>query len=185
MTYHGTVEQVSYQDPGVNSDKFYRAYLIEDDESTDVRVLFQWGRRGSKGQNQVAVFGNEIEAQAAIDRKLYEKRHKGYSERAGDGKQKIDSFARDLLESAGINAGAKPISVTREQAVANVFLDFSGEVDRVRRLAYGTQEEQAQAFQVRNGLREQLETLRTSVLKADGQLEFVEDVLHMAMEGAR
>lgn len=53
-------------------DKFYRAWCIEH------LVVFEWGRRGTKGQVDVGVSATHPRAQEAMRRKLSSKRDRGY-----------------------------------------------------------------------------------------------------------
>lgn len=179
--YTAVVEQVSYRDEGVNSDKFYRAYALTN--GTDHRVLFQWGKRGTRGQSQVHVCRTLDEASLLATSKIRDKERKGYGTLSkADGLTVMDVVGEDLLRIAGVNVDAMPTVVDTEDRGA-VFAHFAIDVDRCRRLAFGTPAEQTEAVAVRNKLRDQLDFLRTETLKAEGQLDFVEDVLHMAMEG--
>lgn len=181
--YHAPfVQQVSFQEG--RSDKFYRVYVIANrEDDSDNRVVCQWGRRGSRGSQKVDLFDSLLAAEYAAHRKIDSKVAKGYSEGLpGDGRRTLEKLSQDLLDIAGIHV---PTSVaTPEIDRTAVFVEFAAEVDRCRRLAFGTPEEQAQAIGVRNSLTDQLNFLRGEVIKAEGQLDFVQDIIHMALEGA-
>lgn len=174
MSYQAHVTEVHYTDEARNSDKYYRVYRLWDqtDEhaQSDHRVVFNWGRRGAKGQSSVQVFPNERMAILAATKKLSEKTAKGYREVYDRDLPGVD---HDVLQMAGINDFA-----TRTTAVSqNPFIRISVEADSIRRLAMGDAEDVVRAITMRGGLLAQLQELRTSVLRAEGEVEIVDMIL--------
>lgn len=171
MSYQADLVEVHFQDPGANSDKFYRAYHIFDEEAPDDhRVLFQWGRRGSKGQSKVEVCHGVAHAKSTLRDKINSKEAKGYREVLA---RHLPAVSDDLLELAGINRFAVNANVRSQDP----FAVFAADVDRCRRLVMGDSTEQAEAFTLRADLRTQLDTLRRGVSEAEGQVEVVEMLL--------
>ena len=74
-----------FQDPTVNADKWYRCTVIAEGDakhSNNVRVVFQWGRRGSAGQSQVAFARDVTEGFNIASAKFTSKTSKGYVARS-------------------------------------------------------------------------------------------------------
>lgn len=170
MTYTAEVTEVQYTDTARNSDKYYRVYTLLDDEAGDYRTVFQWGRRGSKGQHQNSVYSNAGQAKLAAAHKLNAKTDKGYVESYH---KELPGVSADVLEMAGVNLFGK----ATEAPSADPFVRISLDVDRARRLAMGDEEEVVQAITLRRGLLDQLAELRTSVSKAEGEVEIVDMLL--------
>lgn len=179
MTYTATVTEVAYRDPSVNSNKFYRTYVLHDVDTDDSRVLFNWGRQGAKGQFQVLVQPTYQAAISAAYGKLSDKRRKGYQS-VGEPRE-LRVVPDDILQLAGVSENA------RSQAVAALssdpFARLSADTDRLIRLVTGPREVQGEAITLRRGLDEQLHALRSSLTQAEGALELVDDVLFAKLGG--
>lgn len=173
MSYQAHVTEVHYTDTARNSDKYYRVYRLWDGEEHgdgDHRVVFNWGRRGAKGQSSVQVFPNARSAQLAVLKKLSEKTAKGYREVYD---KELPGVDHDVMAMAGINDFGRRTNVVSE----NPFVRISVEVDTIRRLAMGDQDDVVEAITKRSGLLAQLDELRTSVLRAEGEVEIVDMIL--------
>lgn len=173
--YATEVTEVTYVDHAHNHDKYYRVYLLSSDDSTDHRVVFQWGRRGAKGQSQNSVYASRNAAERAAKLKLESKIDKGY---ATSYHKELPGVSNDILDLAGINR----FGTQTEQPHADPFVRISLDVDKCRRLAMGDESEVVEAITIRATLAEQLEALRTSVVRAEGEVEIV-DMLLMAKVG--
>jgi predicted DNA-binding WGR domain protein len=64
-------------DPGRRMARFY-ALLIERDLFGTIRLVRNWGRIGTNGQELVEVFATEIEAGEALEALARAKRRRGY-----------------------------------------------------------------------------------------------------------
>lgn len=170
MSWEAELRELAYVDHAHNSDKFYRTYLLSDPEAQQYRVLFQWGRRGSKGQNQVHVCRNLAEARSIVTSKLDAKERNGYQMTLS---KTLPAAPTDLLLLAGIAA----FDDDPMHAPADPFDALVAEADRARRLSMGEESEQAQAVVALSGLRKQLDDLRRRVTEAEGHVELVEMVL--------
>lgn len=175
MTYTAEVTEVTYTDHAHNHDKFYRCYLLSSEDSTDHRVVFQWGRRGSRGQSQNSVHASRSAAASEITRKLLSKTSKGY---LGSYHRELPGVSNDILDLAGINR----FGMQTELASADPFVRISLDVDKARRLAMGDAGEVVEAITIRKSLMDQLDGLRTSVARAEGEVEIV-DMILMAKVG--
>lgn len=171
MSYEANVIEVQYVDHAHNHDKFYRAYHIwDDDNPNDHRVVFQWGRRGSRGQSQNSVYANAGQAKLAIVNKINSKTDKGYVETY---RRDLPGVSDDILALAGVNV----FDTQTVKPSADPFVRISLDVDRCRRLAMGDESEVVEAITVRKGLLDQLAELRTSVARAEGEVEIVDMLL--------
>lgn len=170
MSYRTEVVEVQYSDPARNSDKYYRVYLLSDEVGQDFRVVFQWGRRGAKGQHQNAVYANYGQAHKAMCDKLRAKQEKDYVESYS---REFDSASDDVLEMAGVNR----FGTRDETPSANPFVRIALDVDTCRRLAMGDDADMTKAIVLRSSLLDQLAELRTSVAAAEGQFEIVDMLL--------
>lgn len=172
MSYQAHVTEVHYTDAARNSDKYYRAYRLwtDEEQGADHRVVFNWGRRGAKGQSSVQVFPNARLAELAVLKKLSEKTAKGYREVYD---KELPGVDHDVLMMAGVNDFGHRANVVSE----NPFVRVSVEADTIRRLAMGDSDDVVQAITKRAGLLAQLDELRTSVLRAEGEVEIVDMIL--------
>ena len=66
-------------DPEQGMRRFY-ALMIERDLFGTVRLVRNWGRIGTNGQEMVEVFANEIEAGEALEAVARAKRRRGYQD---------------------------------------------------------------------------------------------------------
>jgi predicted DNA-binding WGR domain protein len=174
MTYSATVTEVTYTDTLANSNKFYRAYVIVDEDGTDQRVLFNWGRIGATGQFKVQVAHGDAHAMASG--KIYDKQRKGY----GDLKtRELRVVPDDLLQHAGINESARAASAAALSK--DPFASLEAGTDRLIRLVTGPTEVQGEAITLKATLDDQLSALRTRLIQAEGSLELATDVLAMKM----
>jgi predicted DNA-binding WGR domain protein len=64
-------------DPGQGVARFY-SLMIERDLFGTVRLVRNWGRIGTNGQELVEVFDSELEAGEALEALAREKRRRGY-----------------------------------------------------------------------------------------------------------
>lgn len=170
MTYTAEVTEVQYQDRARNSDKYYRVYVLSDHEAGDYRTVFQWGRRGSLGQHQNSVYANAGQARLAAQTKLNSKTDKGYVETYH---RELPGVSDDVLEMAGVNLFGK----ATEAPSADPFVRLTLDVDKCRRLAMGDETQVVEAITIRKTLLEQLAELRTSVSRAEGEVEIVDMLL--------
>ena len=170
MSYTAEVTEVTYTDHAHNSDKYYRCYLLSSEDSTDHRVVFQWGRRGSKGQSQNSVTASRGEAERMVRAKLSSKTSKGYVESYH---KELPGVSNDILDLAGVNR----FGVQTEVASADPFVRISLDVDEARRLAMGDEADVVKAITLRRGLLDSLDSLRTSVARAEGEVEIVDMIL--------
>lgn len=170
MTYQAEVTEIQYQDPARNSSKFYRAYRLWDDDTNDHRVLFQWGRIGSRGQNQVNLCTSEGMADSMIMGKLSDKEAKGYHFVYN---KVLPGVPEDLLHLAGVSTDANGRSQRPQDPMKVLLLD----IDTCRRLAMGDSEQVTEAIVLRKSITEQLSDLRHSVEEAEGQTEVLDMVL--------
>ena len=177
MTYQAEVTELQYQDSARNSSKFYRAYHIWDDEALDHRVVFQWGRIGSKGQSQVLIVHTEGQAAITVSGKLRDKQDKGYRTVYD---KTLPGVSLDLLHLAGITETAAAANVRSQDPVKVLLVD----VDTCRRLAMGDGADVTKAVVMRRSLAEQLDALRASVQDAEGQVEVVDMVLNAKLASA-
>lgn len=176
MSYTATMTEVQYHDSLANSRKFYRAYVMHDEDTDDSRVLFQWGRIGAKGQFQVLVCPSLASAHSSADGKLHDKKAKGYEPYT---ERTLKIVPDDLLEHAGVSVNARLQAAAALSA--DPFARLSADTDRLIRLVTGPTEVQAEAITLRRTLDEQLSALRDSLTSAEGSLELVDDVLAMKL----
>lgn len=176
MSYSAIVTEVRYEDPAINSRKFYRAYVMSDDDDIDHRVLFQWGRQGARGQFKVVTAPSRQSAINAANGKIHDKEHKGYGDRSV---RELRVVPEDLLAEAGVNENA------RRQAGAKIaadpFLTLEADTDRLIRLVTGPAQVQAEAITLKRDLDTQLHALRQRLTQAEGSLELAADVLSMKL----
>lgn len=176
MTYSATMTEVSYEDTLANSHKFYRAYVLHDEESGDVRVLFNWGRIGAKGQFKSVVQPGLEAAWRTADGKISDKVRNGYRDTAA---RELRIVPDDLLREAGISDNA------RSQAAAALsrdpFARLGADTDRLIRMVTGPLEVQTEAITLKRDLDEQLTALKVSLMQAEGSLELAGDVLSMKL----
>jgi predicted DNA-binding WGR domain protein len=64
-------------DPGQDIQRFY-SLMIERDLFGTVRLVRNWGRIGTNGQEMVEMFSNELEAGQALEALAAVKRRRGY-----------------------------------------------------------------------------------------------------------
>ncbi|CAI4225979.1 unnamed protein product [Auanema sp. JU1783] len=65
-----------------NNNKFYILQLLEDDKAKNYSVWFRWGRVGYRGQDNLFVFGSDLEdAKACFCKKFHDKTYNEWSER--------------------------------------------------------------------------------------------------------
>ncbi len=171
MTYQAHVTEIAYRDSSRNSDKYYRAYTVYDEDTCDYRVVFQWGRQGARGQSQVVLMHDIHSATAAVNRKLADKQSNGYEPVYS---KQLPGVSADILELAGLSAD-QAANVRSQQAdpVKVLLVD----IDTCRRLAMGDSTQVTEAVVMRRSLKEQLDALRSSVAEAEGQVEVVDMVL--------
>lgn len=171
MTYQAHVTEIAYRDISRNSDKYYRAYTVYDEDTCDYRVVYQWGRQGVRGQSQVVLMHDIHSATAAVNRKLADKQAGGYEPVYS---KQLPGVSADILELAGLSAEhAANVRSQQVDPVKVLLID----IDTARRLAMGDAEQVVQAVVMRRSLAEQLDALRTSVQEAEGQIEVVDMVL--------
>lgn len=176
MTYTAQMTEVQYQDPAANSNKFYRAYVLHDEDTDDSRVLFNWGRIGANGQFKVLVQPSLQSAQSAADGKISDKVRNGYRDSA---ERTLRVVPDDLLAAAGVNENARSqaeVALSRDP-----FARIEADTDRLIRLVTGPAEVQAEAITLRHTLDEQMLALKARLTQAEGSLELVDDVLAMKL----
>lgn len=168
--YQAHVTEVQFQDSARNSDKFYRCYRLWDDTG-DHRVVFQWGRRGAKGQSSVQVCASQREATNLVVRKLDEKMSKGYYRVY---QNELAAVSPDIMHLAGLNTS---VHLAASQRPQDPFVRLAVDVDTCRRLAMGDQADVVRAVTLRQDLHTQLDALRTAVSNSEGQIELVDMLL--------
>lgn len=84
------------------SNKFYRVTILSEVQTLDYRVLTQWGRIGSEGQEHVELFTTEGSAVEFYRKRIDEKERKGYW--LHDAQAFLDPTPA-LLEKAGVRWG--------------------------------------------------------------------------------
>lgn len=176
MTYTATMTEVTYQDPSANSNKFYRAYVLHDEDSGDARVLFNWGRIGAHGQFKVLVQPEIGSATTTAAGKIYDKQRKGYSDART---RELRVVPDDLLREAGVNESARAASAAALSK--DPFAKMEADTDRLIRLVTGPAEVRAEAITLKGDLDAQLEALRNRLTQAEGSLELATDVLSMKL----
>lgn len=164
--------ELHYQDTLANSDKYYRAYIWGD--AFNWHVVFNWGRKGSKGQFKAELFATEQAAEKLYNDKLYDKAYKGGYERVGSGR--LPKVPEAVLQAAGASGVRAPVDNDRSQ-VDVLFDSIYMELDNARRKAMGTIEEQAEAFTLRATLKDQLTQLREHVSSVEGNLEILDVII--------
>jgi predicted DNA-binding WGR domain protein/ElaB/YqjD/DUF883 family membrane-anchored ribosome-binding protein len=96
--------------------KFYRIYLFGNGEtfvdSTELRVVTQWGRIGTEGQHRVQIFDDYWSAINLVDNTRNSKSAKGYVYTIN--RESVDPY-RSVLMLAGITEASTPVQ--EEQAV--------------------------------------------------------------------
>lgn len=97
--------ELRYRDSSVNSDKFYRLYVIG-------RLwVAQWGRHGAVGQFKVSDAGTPNNAVNAAEQKGYEKEAKGYH-RIGGGQDVRFDIPGIWVPNLGAHVGAMHANFT-------------------------------------------------------------------------
>ena len=177
MSFQAALTELAYRDDGRNSDKYYRAFHVFDNEADVHRVVFQWGRQGSAGQSKMLILHDEGSAAMAISRKLREKTDKGY--RIVFDKT-LPGVSADIMELAELSADDAVNARSQQDPVKVLLVD----IDTCRRLAMGAAEQVTQAVVMRRTLAEQLAALRASVEDAAGQVEVVDMVLGAKLASA-
>lgn len=103
MKVHGI--SLHYFNDTANSDKFYRAFIFQDNRQV-WHVTYHWGRDGApRGQTKTEVFPTKHGVQMAMDKKVNEKISKGY-EFLGQGEIEVS----DILLNWG-NADHESLSL--------------------------------------------------------------------------
>lgn len=176
MTYTATVTEVQYRDSLANSDKFYRAYVMHDEDSGDSRVLFNWGRNGAKGQFQSMGAPTIESARQASRGKLDSKMAKGY---AFSSTRDLAVVPDDLLQLAGVSDNAR--SQAQQRLSVDPFARLGADTDRLIRMVTGPLDIQTEAITLKRDLDEQLAALKVSLMQAEGSLELAGDVLSMKL----
>lgn len=181
MSVHAELVELRYTESTTNSNKFYRVYFISDDEAKggrgDYRVLFQWGRWGSKGQGKVETYANRDRMVEAGERKLGEKRLKGGYITVRD--EKLSIVPDDVLQAAFDTVDANVRSQQQAQVQVDDFGRFSAGADKLIRVLTGPSELTGEAVVMHSTLKDQLAKLRARLQQAEGSLELIEDVLAM------
>lgn len=175
MSYTAEVTEVHYEDLAHNHDKYYRVYVLSDSDASDHRVVFQWGRRGSKGQSQNSVYPSRNQAENAARAKLESKERNGYQPIYH---KELPGVSDDILELAGVNIFQSDTKAPNPNPVVRLSID----TDRCRRLAMSDTDDLSEAVMLRASILTQLDELRTAVVSAEGEVEFV-DALLMAKVG--
>lgn len=76
MKVHGV--SLHFFDAGVNSDKFYRAFIWYDNNGW-WHVAYHWGRDGApRGQSKTETYFTKADVERALERKVNEKIRHGY-----------------------------------------------------------------------------------------------------------
>lgn len=176
MTYTATVSEVQYRDVLANSDKFYRTYVMHDEDSGDVRVLYNWGRNGAKGQYQSVGVPTLESGRRAARGKLDSKLAKGYEPSST---RELSVVPDDLLELAGVSANAR--SQAQQRLSVDPFARLGADTDRLIRMVTGPAAIQSEAITLKRDLDDQLAALKVSLMQAEGSLELAGDVLSMKL----
>jgi predicted DNA-binding WGR domain protein len=114
--------------------KFYRILLygngVSFPESTELRVVTQWGRIGTDGQNRVQIFTSYYEAVSLVDKTRHAKAEKGYVYTIC--KESIPAYP-DVLRFAGITDTTSPVveQVATVAAVETEIVDLLTEISEL------------------------------------------------------
>lgn len=92
--------ELRFVDPETNSNKFYRISVLNNPETGDHRVVYQWGRVGSTGQSSFKMYTSDDVAMRNAEHRYFQKARKGYEEAAPWGQIAPTDF---LLSQAGVN----------------------------------------------------------------------------------
>jgi predicted DNA-binding WGR domain protein len=170
-----TVESwlLNLTDERTNTDKFWRAYLVELEKDT-YRVAFHWGRNGTKGSSRIETFGPPMafprdNARHAINKKLDEKKLKGY-EVLRNARSAPDQAVLDLLGLTGV-------SVEQDE---DTFAAFEAAANAAVRTLTGPSEEQDNAA-VRQ-VKELFAELEQRYQESAGWMEAVQDMYFNKLE---
>lgn len=170
MSHTGHLWELRYTEG--SSFKFYRVYTIENAEAGDYRVLFQWGRIGTRGQSKVETFSSPGAMTTLAVEKRDEKRRKGYEIVHQSALQFVPP---DVLKAAAVN---ERYQVQSQQVVdTNLIAAMMSKLDGAVRLATGTTDDQAQAVVVSQDLRSNLDDLRKQVLELEAGVEVLDDLI--------
>ena len=164
--------ELHYQDTLANSDKYYRAYIWED--AFNWHVVFNWGRKGSKGQFKSELFADMSSALNAFEAKVLDKRDKGGYFHVGNGT--LPQVPEAVLQAAGAS-GVRALADNDRSQVDAAFDSINMDLDLARRKAMGDTFQQAEAFTLRATLKDQLAQLKQHVDSIEGNLEILDVII--------
>jgi predicted DNA-binding WGR domain protein len=176
-----TLRELVLVDPTVNSNKYYQAWTIHDLPTDTYTVMFHWGRVGSKGQwSKPERFGTSKDlATQVVDAKIASKQAKGYAPSFNDGNSfgycPMDVMA--ALEQRQFDPENDRSQLDDSDGPVDLVAVLFSDIDTCRRLAMGAPSEVTQAVVMRKSLIEQLDHLRSQVMRAEGAAEVVDMLL--------
>ncbi len=110
---------LEFSDPGGAEHKFYEIMV----EGTDLTI--RYGRIGTDGQSSTKTFPDAARAQAEADKKIREKRRKGYEDAVPGVRQKREVVRREVAETRSTTRHTAPVLwrfKTRQRAFG-IFVD--------------------------------------------------------------
>lgn len=174
MSMTASVTELRYQDPERNSNKFYRLYLLWDEEERTYRLLCNWGRWGSRGQFKVEQFGDYGAASLAGIGKRREKESKGYRLVR---EERLDVVPEDLLNEACVTVSDNARSQDRRRLELDPHAKFASDADQLIRMVTGPTDLATDVFVLRASLEDQLSELRKRLTESEGRMEFISNAL--------
>lgn len=165
------------------SNKFYRAYVMYDEENGQYRVLFNYGRIGANGAFQAQNASSRDDAERAATAKLNSKVNKAYSWYP-PGERHLDVVPEDLLEKAVVDRSDNDRSRQAERVKVDVHARFASDADTLIRMVSGPGGLTGEAVILRGSLQDQFDDLRKRLIEAEGQMELINDVIAMQESAA-
>ena len=175
---------LTYKDEATNSDKYYIAEVI-DLENGYAATFFNWGRRGSAGQEQIKVYPSLGQAITAYDKKVADKHRKsGYTIKSENSSHMISTHVAGQVErEADKFAGGKE-HMTKAPVFTSTTVDLTSLVSLAQQgvtLALGTEAQRTEAIVIRSKLKEQMAELNRLVTEASGRMDLLDTVLEGAL----
>lgn len=180
MTFSARVDEVQCQTG--NHYKFYRAYILSDPMNDDYRTVFNYGKIGSTGQwTPAQKFDTLAGAITAANKKLDSKRNGGGSSvyETDVSTREMSVVPEDILERSGIFQSDNDRSRDKQRLEVDSHARFASEADSLIRLITGPTGLTGEVYAARTSLQSQLDELKDLLLKSEGQMEIINDVIEM------
>lgn len=163
-----------------NHFKFYRAYVMYDDDAGEYRTLFNWGKIGANGQYQAHGAATRSAAEFLARKKLESKLSgRGSSQYVHHSERHLDVVPEDLLEHAIVARDDNARSQQAERIKVDAHARFAADADTLIRLVSGPAGLTGEVVALRSSLQEQLDELRSRLTESEGQMELINDVVAM------